>query len=59
MLAHEEGSIVAEVVLVRLPVAHVSLAHDENIVASTERVWVHRNGAEIDIRVVTGCLFGG
>jgi hypothetical protein len=47
---------VTEVVCVGLAIRHVGLAHDEDVVAQTERIGVEGNGAEVDIGVVTGRL---
>ena len=55
---HDDGSVVAEVVGVGLAIRHPGLAHDEDVVAETEGIWVHGNGAEVDIRVVTWSLAG-
>lgn len=56
---HQEGGIVAEVVGVRLAVGIVGLADDEDVVAQAEGVRIEGGRAEVDIRVVAGCLAGG
>jgi hypothetical protein len=56
VLLEDDGSVVTEVVCVGAAVRHVGLAHDEDVVAQTERVGVVGNGAEVDIGVVAGRL---
>jgi len=53
---HHDGGIVAEVVSVGLAVGHPGLTHDDDVVTETEGVWVEGDGAEVDVRVVAGCL---
>jgi hypothetical protein len=49
VLFHDDGGVVAVVVCVGLAVGHPGLAHDENVVAESERIGVHGYGAEVDI----------
>ena len=56
VLLEDNGGVVAEVVRVGAAIRHVGFAHDEDVVAQTEGVGVVRDGAEVDIGVVTGRL---
>lgn len=58
VLLHENGGGVAEVVLVRLSVAHPGLAHDEDVGPTTEGVVVDGDRAKVDIGVVARGLAG-
>ena len=49
----------SEVVGIWLSVAHPGLAHDENVVAETERVSVDGTWSEVEIGVVARSLAGG
>lgn len=53
---HDDGSVVAVVIRVRLAISAVGLAHDEDVVAQAEGVGVEGDGAEVDIGVVAGSL---
>lgn len=56
---HDYGGIVTEVVHVWLSIGHPGLAHDQDIVAEAEGIWVVSARAEIDIRVVARGLASG
>ena len=48
----------AVVEFVRSSIVVPGLAHDEDVVATAERIGIHGNGAEVDIGVVAGGLAG-
>lgn len=58
VLLHQPVGVVAKVVGVGLAVGHPRLAQDEDVVALTEGIGIHGDGAEIDVRVVAGGLAG-
>lgn len=58
VLVQNNGGIVTVVVLVRLAVGAIGLAHDQNVVAQSEGIRVKGNRPEVDIRVVAGGLAG-
>ena len=56
---HEDVGVVAEVVFVGAAVGHVGLAEDEDVGLAAEGVWEEGRGAQVDVGVVAGGLFGG
>ena len=59
VLVHQLVGVGTEVVHVWLAIRHPGLGDDEDVVPTAEWIWVHRGGAEVDIRVVAWGLTGG
>jgi hypothetical protein len=55
---HELVAFMSAVELVRGAIGVPALTEDEDVVAPAERIWEDSNGAEVDIRVLTGSLSG-
>lgn len=56
---HQPHGLVAVVVLVGGPIRIPGLGHDQDVVATSERIGEDGDGANVDIRVVAGRLTGG
>lgn len=56
---HKPSSFMTVVEFVGASIVIPRLAHDEDVVATTERIGVDGNGAKVDIRVVTRSLATG
>ena len=56
---HQTDSFVTIVEFVGGSIVVPCLAHDEDVLATSEWIWVYRNRTKVDIGVVAGSLAGG